>query len=704
MTTRKIRLLCLHGARASSDVTRMQMEVLGLVDADDVELCYLDAPFATATGFDSSFAGGRSWQNYEANPPGTPEARAELAESLASVAAHVQQHGPFDGAFGFSQGAAVITILSDARVWKEMGLQAAPWRFVVLACGVDYLVREHTGVEVCCTVPSLHLLGDADPFLMESELLLGRFNDRVGVALRHPFGHALPLELAIRHPEHLEAVVEFIREQAAAAPATETPPPAAARRGGLQPFFAVALVVVAAAAWWVVPTRAAPIVAQRPEVWEWRALAAAAARGAPPDSPVLVRGSPMQSALAAHPETWTVEAVRRLAAGAAGEYLVKLQSQEASASFLYHRESLGGVEVSSTARQNKSVVSLREATELLWPPPPRTGSHHHYLSARVDDLPPALVEAPLRDLLPDSCLPDTRLRRCCGVGGAEVEEAGPCRDLSALMWFGGDGVRATVHYDGTANLYLQADGRKRFTLLPPNAARALRLHPRWHGSSRQAQQTELGAVDWAAHGIAPLEATLQPGDVLHVPAFWFHQVEGVGDSVAVNLWTASFARDVWGFVAGGDDPERWPLLAPCRGGAGGAAVLRCVGERTAQLLGLVEAAGGRALRARADALLASRYAALEGSDAPEAAAADAARALCREAAAQPGAADGDRAVAPAIVHSYAAALRAADDATRELLLDDLVESAAAWAVGALGDRDELIREHMACFAAMGERL
>ena len=91
--TGKIRLLCLHGARASSDVTRMQMEVLGLVDADDVELCYLDAPFETATGFDSSFAGGRSWQNYDANPPGTPEARAELAESLATVAAHVQQQG-----------------------------------------------------------------------------------------------------------------------------------------------------------------------------------------------------------------------------------------------------------------------------------------------------------------------------------------------------------------------------------------------------------------------------------------------------------------------------------------------------------------------------------------------------------------------------------------------------------------------------------
>ena len=199
------------------------------------------------------------------------------------------------------------------------------------------------------------------------------------------------------------------------------------------------------------------------------------------------------------------------------------------------------------------------------------------------------MEAPLRDLLPDSCLPDTRLRRCCGIGGAEVEEAGPCRDLSALMWFGSDGVRATVHYDGTANLYLQADGRKRFTLLPPNAARALRLYPRWHGSSRQAQQTELGAVDWAAHGIAPLEATLQPGDVLYMPAFWFHQVESVGDSVAVNLWTASFARDVWGFVAGGDDPERWPLLAPCRDlGGGGAAVLRCVGERTAQLWSLVE--------------------------------------------------------------------------------------------------------------------
>ena len=276
--TRKIRLLCLHGARASSDVTRMQMEVLGLVDADDVELCYLDAPFATATGFDSSFAGGRSWQNYEANPPGTPEARAELAESLASVAAHVQQHGPFDGAFGFSQGAAVITILSDARVWKEMGLRAAPWRFVVLACGVDYLVREHTSVAVSCTVPSLHLLGDADPFLMESELLLGRFSDRVGVALRHPFGHALPLELAIRHPEHLEAVVEFIREQAGGA---RRPRRRRRRRrgaAGCSPF-------LPSRWWWSPPPRGGwcrrgrrPSWRSVPR-WEWRALAAAA-RGA----------------------------------------------------------------------------------------------------------------------------------------------------------------------------------------------------------------------------------------------------------------------------------------------------------------------------------------------------------------------------------------------------------------------------------------
>ena len=276
--TRKIRLLCLHGAREQ----RRDADADGGARPRRRRRCravLLGRAGGRLPASPFVVCGRSELASYEANPPGTPEARAELAESLASVAAHVQQpSGPFDGAFGFSQGlAAVITILSDARVWKEMGLRAAPWRFVVLACGVDYLVREHTGVEVCCTVPSLHLLGDADPFLMESELLLGRFSDRVGVALRPVWARAAarardPPPGAPRGRRRV-----YTRAGSGGAGGRDAAGGAGAARRAAARFCRRAAggrrrrVVGGADA-------AAPIVAQRPEVWEWRALAAAAAR------------------------------------------------------------------------------------------------------------------------------------------------------------------------------------------------------------------------------------------------------------------------------------------------------------------------------------------------------------------------------------------------------------------------------------------
>ena len=218
------------------------------------------------------------------------------------------------------------------------------------------------------------------------------------------------------------------------------------------------------------------------------------------------------------------------------------------------------------------------------------------------------------------------------------------------------------------------------------ARRARRSRPSW--------ARRLGGVRHRA-----LEATNPPGDVLYMPAFWFHQVEasatrspstsGPRRSRATSgaLWRAATTRALAA-----------PRAVPRRPAARRSSAASASAPRSFWVSSSSPAA---APSARAPTPSSRRGTPRSRGATPEAAAADAARALCREAAAQqPGAAGGDRAVAPAIVHSYAAALRAADDRTRELLLDDLVESAAAWAVGALGDRDELIRERLACFAAI----
>ena len=82
--------------------------------------------------------------------------------------------------------------------------------FAVLACGVDYLVAQHpsAGGAAPLTLPSLHVLGEADGYRAQGEALVGRY-ERPHV-LRHAHGHELPLTLGAEAPELLRAVAEFV--------------------------------------------------------------------------------------------------------------------------------------------------------------------------------------------------------------------------------------------------------------------------------------------------------------------------------------------------------------------------------------------------------------------------------------------------------------------------------------------------------------
>mmetsp|Transcript_21606 Transcript_21606/g.35652 ORF Transcript_21606/g.35652 Transcript_21606/m.35652 type:complete len:304 (-) Transcript_21606:207-1118(-) len=203
-----MRILCLHGARSNSVVTKMQMDVLGLEQLG-ASLDFLDAPFEeAAVDFGQSMVEGRSWHHTYLRGVDSRESDKQLQESLQKVVEYVQEHGPYDGAFGFSQGAAIVTLLSFPHVLRALGCESPIWRFVVLACGVDYLVGTHSDIVDTVSMPSLHLLGQSDALLPESEALTLRYKQPC--VLHHPFGHALPLELPEEVPRVYEAIHAFV--------------------------------------------------------------------------------------------------------------------------------------------------------------------------------------------------------------------------------------------------------------------------------------------------------------------------------------------------------------------------------------------------------------------------------------------------------------------------------------------------------------
>ena len=113
------RLLALHGAGANSAVVRLQLTNLGLGD-DDFELFCLDGPLPDQSAADSmleAMVDGPYFSWYES---ADAVSRAAAEAALVSVLACVKRHGPFDGIFGFSQGAAVAMALLQEDVFEAL--------------------------------------------------------------------------------------------------------------------------------------------------------------------------------------------------------------------------------------------------------------------------------------------------------------------------------------------------------------------------------------------------------------------------------------------------------------------------------------------------------------------------------------------------------------------------------------------------------
>ena len=110
---------------------------------------------------------------------------------------------------------------------------------------------------------------------------------------------------------------------------------------------------------------------------------------------------------------------------------------------------------------------------------------------------------------------------------------------SSVLRVSSPGLSLWTHYDVVDNVLIHLHGVKRVTLFPPDQCANLHLPAAPHSSSSPV--VDLYTPDlhrfprFATAQRVARQLLLHPGDVLFLPALWFHHVETVGDEVGVSV-------------------------------------------------------------------------------------------------------------------------------------------------------------------------
>lgn len=198
----KLRILCLHGYHGSGDILRRQMSSLieGLQAL--AEFVYLDAP-SLASG-DFGWWHARSPAASRDAGVGPAQKRYEGWErTVESVARAFAVHGPFDGVFGFSQGASLTSLLVGLRSPDGRLTEAKPiaFGFAVMVGGfpgADHVLAKLYSEEPSYDLPSVHVVGLGDGIVPAplSHALASVFKN--AFILEHAGGHVIAATPEIR--------------------------------------------------------------------------------------------------------------------------------------------------------------------------------------------------------------------------------------------------------------------------------------------------------------------------------------------------------------------------------------------------------------------------------------------------------------------------------------------------------------------------
>ena len=161
-------------------------------------------------------------------------------------------------------------------------------------------------------------------------------------------------------------------------------------------------------------------------------------------------------------------------------------------------------------------MSFAEAAALIRADSPDADRHYYLLKQNIPANFPTLVD----DLQVPDLIGDRR------------------RITSVNLWFGGAGNLTPLHYDRANNFLAQFYGRKHLTLFAPDQFDY--LYPALDSDRPHVSKANILAPDEEAFPLLrqaqPLEGVLEPGDVLYMPPFWWHQVHSLDQSISVNFW------------------------------------------------------------------------------------------------------------------------------------------------------------------------
>ncbi|BGP37245.1 Low molecular weight phosphotyrosine protein phosphatase [Rhodotorula kratochvilovae] len=220
MLNRPARLLCLHGYAQNARVLAGKLAQAERVFDGHIELVYVNAPnillrptFAYDNSPDEPYAPEnepRSFWHSISNDGFTDP--SELDRTLYYLRDVLETHGPFDGIFGFSQGAATAAILCAlvARPWLHPAFSSAPstgaawpplpFKFAIFCSGYLPLDKRcESWFEHPVGIPALHVVGRSDVVAPNERTLanVSRFsNSRVEW---HEGGHYVPRKPYFAH-------------------------------------------------------------------------------------------------------------------------------------------------------------------------------------------------------------------------------------------------------------------------------------------------------------------------------------------------------------------------------------------------------------------------------------------------------------------------------------------------------------------------
>lgn len=116
---------------------------------------------------------------------------------------------------------------------------------------------------------------------------------------------------------------------------------------------------------------------------------------------------------------------------------------------------------------------------------------------------------------------------------AWFDKMGPAR-----FWLGPGRTITPLHCDYDDNIFAQILGAKRITLAPPHHDEFLyarEANPLLFASPVDPEAPDLERYPLARQA-AIVQCIVQPGDMMYVPAGWFHQVRALSFSLSANRW------------------------------------------------------------------------------------------------------------------------------------------------------------------------